>query len=431
MILANGMVYESGQQNRILETLERRINETRMQPLLDTEVVIAAFDALSRKLAQGDYLNITERIRIENIEEYLQFAVRMLRRESMEYKVRAELGTRPFTPRMTGPPLGFERVETHRRPLGTLMHIAAGNMDVLPAYSVAEGLLAGNINILKLPSADNGLTLEIFIHLIGIEPRLKDYIYVFDTPSSDLAAMKKMASVSDGIAVWGGDEAVAAVRKLAPAGCRLIEWGHRLGFAYISGYENKEAELTALAEHIMITKQLLCSSCQVIYLDTEHMEDLADFCHLFLPYLERAAAKYPVRDIGAIAEMSLRRYADMMECTLQPTKPTSGHIYQGKQCSLTASADGELELSYMYGNCIVKRLPKREMMNQLRKSKGYLQTAGLICAPTIRPQMTELLIRCGVNRVMRAGNMSETFLGEAHDGEYALRRYTRMVNVAL
>ncbi len=431
MILANGMVYHSSQQNMILKTLEQRINETRMKPALDTETVIAAFDTLSKRLAKGEFQQITERIRMEHLDEYLRIAVQMLRRESMEYKVKAELGSRPFSPRLTGPPLGFERVEIHTRPLGTLMHIAAGNMDVLPAYSVAEGLLAGNINILKLPSADNGLTLEILTHLIGIEPKLRDYIYVFDTPSSDIAAMKLMAECSDGIAVWGGDEAVSAVRRLAPTGCRLIEWGHRLGFAYISGYENKESELTALAEHIMSTKQLLCSSCQVIYLDTEHMEDLADFCKTFLPYLDRAAEKYPVNDMGAIAEMTLRRYADMLECTLQPARPATEHLYQGKHCSLTTSADGELELSYMYGNCIVKRLPMRHMMTQLRKGKGYLQTAGLIAAPSIRGQLTELLIRCGVNRVMRAGNMSESFLGEAHDGEYALRRYTRTVNISL
>ena len=43
------------------------------------------------------------------------------------------------------------------RPLGVLLHIAAGNADGLPAFSVAEGLATGNINILKLPQADNGL----------------------------------------------------------------------------------------------------------------------------------------------------------------------------------------------------------------------------------------------------------------------------------
>ncbi len=431
MILANGMIYDSSEQNRLLSTLEHRINETILHQPLDTETVIAALDELSGRLKRGEFYQITQKLQTENLNEYLKIAVRMLRRSSMEYKVKAELGQRFFEPKLTGPPLGFERVEICPRPLGTLLHIAAGNMDVLPAFSVAEGLLAGNINILKLPSADNGLTLEICSHLIDIEPRLKDYIYIFDTPSTDIDALRKMAAAADGIAVWGGDEAVAAVRRFAPPGCRIIEWGHKLGFAYISGYANKEAELAALAEHIMVTKQLLCSSCQVIYLDTEHMDDLTDFARTFLPYLEHAAEQHPVQDTAAIAEMTLRRYSDMLEYTLAPPPTSRGQVFQGKHCSLTIAADNVLELSYMYGNCIIKRLPEREMMTHLRKSKGYLQTAGLICAPSRRARLTELLIRCGVNRVMGAGNMSESFLGEAHDGQYALRQYTRIVNIGL
>ncbi len=431
MIVANGMTYDASQQEMILSTLETRINETRMKAQLDPEIVISAFDTLSRSLENGDYPDFFNRIQSLHAQDAITQALRMFRRDCLEYKMKAELGSRFFVPKLTGPPLGFPRIQIDPRPLGTLLHIAAGNMDILPVYSVAEGLLAGNINILKLPSADNGITVEIFELLLTIEPRLRDYIYIFDTPSSDIAALKKMAAVSDGIAVWGGDEAVSAVRRFAPTGCRLIEWGHKLGFAYISGYENKEQELTELAEHIMMTKQLLCSSCQVIYLDTRNMDEMADFCKTFLPYLEKAAEKYPVEDVGAVAEMTLRRYSDMLECTLNSTRNMEGQVFQGKHCSLTASFDSDLELSYMYGNCIVKRLPEEQMMTCLRKSKGYLQTAALITSPSRRERLTELLIRCGVNRVMRAGNMSDSFLGEAHDGEFALRKYTRIVNVSL
>ena len=82
----------------------------------------------------------------------------------------------------------------------------------------------------------------------------------------------------------------------------------------------------------------------------------------------------------------------------------------------------------MYGNCLVKKLPAKEIVNTLRKSKGYLQTAGLICEKNKREKLGDILSRCGVNRIMKAGNMSEPFCGEAHDGEYPLRRYMRIVN---
>ena len=83
----------------------------------------------------------------------------------------------------------------------------------------------------------------------------------------------------------------------------------------------------------------------------------------------------------------------------------------------------------MFGNVLVKPLPQAALLAGLRRSKGYLQTAGLICPDDRREVLTELLIRSGVNRIMRPGEMSGTFPCEAHDGEYPLQRYTRIVNV--
>ena len=124
-------------------------------------------------------------------------------------------------------------METHILPLGTLLHITAGNMEGLPVFSIVEGLLTGNVNILKVPGNDGGLSLDIILRLIRLEPALADYIYVFDTSSGDLPAMRRMEEMADGIVVWGGDSAVAAVRRSAPPGTRLIEWGISLDL-YIS-----------------------------------------------------------------------------------------------------------------------------------------------------------------------------------------------------
>lgn len=426
MILANGNVYSSSEQSRILTSLEEKLNQTRAMQTLRPEIVIQALDQMSRKMEEGVFNAL---LTDDSLRASVSLAARMLRRDVLEHKVRTELGEQFFAPRQSVPPDGFDRITIRPEPLGTIMHIAAGNMDVLPAYSVIEGLLTGNINLLKLPQADQGLTVTFFRELIAMEPLLRDYLYVFDTPSSDMEGMRQIASCCDGIALWGGEAAVRAVRQLAPPGCKLIEWGHRLGFAYISGYTDKENELTALAEHIFTTKQLLCSSCQVIYLDTDRMEDIRAFCTEFLPYLEAAARKYPVTEIGAVAEMTLRRYADKLEHLMGDNADQDLLPYHGKECSLTACTDSELELSYMYGNCLVKRLPEREILRVLRKSKGCLQTAGLICAPERREHLTELLVRGGINRVLPPGKMSESFPGEAHDGEYPLRRYTRIVNI--
>ncbi len=429
MILAHGKTFPSSEQDRLLEELENKINLTLLNRKLDIEKVITAIDTLSKRVANGDYNELVDEIDFENLDIYIEQAVKLLSRENIEYKIKTELGEDYFKPYETSPPFDFKKIRVQAEPLGTLFHIAAGNMDILPAFSIVEGLLTGNINILKLPQADNGLTIKIMLELITIEPELADFIYVFDTPSTDITAMKKMAEMADGIVVWGGDAATAAVRNLAPMGVKIIEWGHKLSFAYISDYKSNLNELTALAEHIINTRQLLCSSCQTIFIDTDSIEELYDFCNVFLPILEKAADKNPVTEIGSVAEITLRRYNDSLEKALTENSTDEERTFQGKSCNLITSKNSTLELSYMFGSCYVKTLPRKHAISELRKKKGYLQTAGLICSEKEREDLTQLLIKCGVTRITRAGSMSDTFSGEAHDGEYPLRRYTRIVNI--
>ena len=427
MILANGIQYESSMQSELLAGLEAKLNATLAGPPLEPETVIAAIDALGRRVEAGEFDDKIAALQIDGAEQYKALAVRLLRRDSLEFKLRTELGPAFRPDYITEPPAGLRPLRVLARPLGVLLHIAAGNADGLPAFSVAEGLATGNINILKLPQADNGLSLEIFRALLEQEPRLADWLYVFDTPSSDLGAIQKMAGLSDGIVVWGGEAAVAAVRRFAHPGTKLIEWGHRLSFAYLSG-RRPEAELAALAEHIVSTRQLLCSSCQVIYLDTERMEDVSAFCEGFWPILRAAAEARRPRTLGAVAELSLRSYTDRLEAILDggAVKPWSSPL-----CSLLPREDSALELSPMFANVLVKRLPRRELIPVLRRAKPYLQTAGLGCEPGEREELIGLLTRAGLTRISYPGSMSAPIPGEAHDGAYPLRRYLRIVDVEI
>ena len=55
MILANGKLYDSRQQESILSGLERRVLQTLAGPPLSSEAVIAAIDRLGRRLDRGAF----------------------------------------------------------------------------------------------------------------------------------------------------------------------------------------------------------------------------------------------------------------------------------------------------------------------------------------------------------------------------------------
>ena len=313
---------------------------------------------------EGNYLNITI---CDNGCGFSQEKLKELavRREALEAKLAAELGPEPFRP------VKLAKTTARALPLGVLFHIAPGNMPGLPVYTALEGLLTGNINLIKLPHGDKGLSLAAFQLLAEQEPRLAPYLYAFDLSSGQREELDALAALADGMVAWGGDGAIEAARTLAGPGCKLIEWGHRLSFAYVSGYEDREGELSSLAAHIVDTGQRLCSSCQVIFLDTGNWEEGAAFCRDFLPYLERAAAKRPGPSGGASASLSghtalLERVAD--------GRAAGEALFRGKGCSAVLRPGRELELSPMEGNVLVKLLPQVELLPALRR--GCCATPG-------------------------------------------------------
>lgn len=430
MIFANGTRYPSEKQTELLDGLGAELDATLATGTPPTpEMVIGACEALAAKAKSGVFNAELAGLGLDAalLEKQMAEVSALMSRESLEAKVREELGEAWMERRTLTPPHDGGRTLTKKvAPLGVLFHIAAGNVDGLPAFSVVEGLLAGNINILKLPSADNGLSLRMLEELVRAAPALAPYVYVFDTPSEDIAAMERMAALADGIVVWGGDGATEAVRKLAPAGVKLIEWGHKLSFAYATHAGLTDDALAGLARHIMETRQLLCSSCQTLFLDTESTGEAQALCMRLLPHLEKAAAQFPPLDIGSRGQVTLRLYTERLE---EWAGHTARHSWRGRGCGVTLCEEGPPELSPQFGNLLVKPLPRERLLSALRREKTHLQTAALLCADAERAGLTDLLFRAGVIRVTGPAAMSHTTALDAHDGEYPLRRYTRIVEV--
>ena len=423
MILYRGELCEDRELPRLLERLEADCLETIAGQSIDRETVVAACDALARRAEAGDYDSVLQPFLAAFSIDPARFreALFLFKREALSYKLAVELGPEDL-PDLTPP--GRVPIRRRRMPLGVLFHMAAGNVDGLPAYSVVEGLLAGNVNILKLPAQDRGASLLLLRELVRLEPRLRDFVYVFDVPSADLQSLERFAKIADAVVVWGGDEAVRAARTLAGPDTALICWGHKLSFAYAVPPVS-DGDLEALADHICATGQLLCSSCQGIFLDTGDMGEVYALAERFFPILQAAARRHPPADPALRARATLELYARELEADSGGQR-----IYRGGGVSVTAAPDSRLELGLLAGNCWVKPLPRDQIVPRLKPRKGCLQTAGLLCPEEERAALSALLARAGVVRVTGPGDMSRTVPGEAHDGTYPLAAYTRVVEVS-
>lgn len=387
------------------------------------EKVMNACGQIAEKVKNGEYDAILQPLLAKGTftPQQMEEAVSFFEEGNLRLKYDTELGRIKES-------IAAKSEKTTLAPLGILFHIAAGNAEGLPFYSVLEGMLAGNVNVLKLPSMDDGLSVLLLHEIVKAEPVLAPYVCVLDVPSTNLKVMKRLADMSDAIVVWGGDEAVRAARTMADPATQIISWGHKLSFAYVTpemfGDDANQDELYALARHICETRQLLCSSCQGIFVDTDKEEVVQRAAEGFLKILEEVNEDFPKEPVGIRGKVSLSLYNEELEA-----RSTGHKIMRGKGVSVIVSRDSELSLSYLFKNCWVKPLPRQNIVKALKGKRGYLQTVGLICSDAERNELADLLAKTGITRIARGGNMSQTVPGGAHDGEYPLRRYTRVVEV--
>jgi hypothetical protein len=398
MNLINGKITDNTTAWQIKSDLYPLIINTLSKPPLDTEIVISACDEFVTGLTYEAYADLFAELDLskEIAEAYIQRGKNEFCREALTERLSRELGDD----------------RTHIRPLGVLLHIAAGNADGLPVFSILEGLLTGNINLLKLPSAIDKITIPLLLKLFEIAPSLTEYVYVFDFSSKDISKTESLIGYADGVIVWGGDSAVTALRRIVPPNVKLIEWGHKVSFAYLSG-EATEDELNLLAGHIVKTNGLLCSSCQGIYIDTQDETSIEKFSERFLPCLTEYASKKRY-SVGITARRTL---------FLQNEIFNGKKVLKGENCGIVIDNDNALDSGSGYAAIWVKALPSKDILSVLKPYRGRLQTIGLICPPKRRNELSNLFIKSGATAVTHSDMTPITTI---HDGEYALRRYVKV-----
>ncbi|MFK0292440.1 acyl-CoA reductase [Streptomyces sp. NPDC090442] len=365
-----------------------------------------------------------------------------LARPALERKLRRELGG-PRPERLTRPDARETRYEAWA-PVGLLVHIAPGNAAGVAPLSVVEGLLTGNVNVLKTSSTDTPLAQHLLAEVAAADPTgavgRRVIALRFSSRRQDL--MRLLCAPADAVAVWGGEDAVAGVAALVPPGCRLVEWGHKISFGYLTRDAwTDRAALIALATDVCRLEQQACSSPQVIYLDTDPDADssaqLFAAAEEFAAVLDEVSAKFPAPSSGCGAADDGADPAEQAELTTtELVARAEQHL--GLTRVLTAD-DGSwrvfadtrpaLTASPLHRTVWVKPLPRRDIVATLRPMRRYLQTAGVGGHRADIAQLSRTLITAGVDRVTPLGAMLDGYHGEPHDGVYALQRYSRRVSV--
>ena len=215
--------------------------------------------------------------------------------------------------------------------------------------------------------------------------------------------------------------AIKAARSMASVTTKIIEWGHKLSFAYATLNASDE-DLEGLAHHMAMTDQVLCSSAQGIFVDTSSREELDKFAQRFFEIFVRVNKTHKPVPFGMKSKNALQLYYEELEARRSKKK-----IWKKDGISVITSDDSELELSMMFRSIWIKMLPKKKIIENLKPHKSHLQTVGLMAKEDEVSVLKDLLIKSGVTRITKAIDMSRIIVGESHDGMYPLRLYSRVV----
>lgn len=202
---------------------------------------------------------------------------------------------------------GSYELETNRLGRGLCFHIAPSNIPINFAFSYVFSLLAGNANIVRLPTKSFPqveLLLDIISQVIKNHPAVSERTAFVKYPrESD--ATNDFSKMADARMIWGGDETIRQVRKLeTKPRATDITFPDRYSLAIIDANEilnmNEDA-LKKLALNFYndtyLMDQNACSSPQLIYWINSSDEAKKTF---WKSIFEVATQKYQLQDAIAV-----------------------------------------------------------------------------------------------------------------------------------
>ncbi|MEB0046791.1 MULTISPECIES: acyl-CoA reductase [unclassified Pseudomonas] len=418
MYLINGQLHADFLLDTALDNLHKALPRLLAKPL-DTPIVVDSAARFAHRLQSRE-------LDLELDDEQRLALIDFCQSDNLHSKIERELGVQPHSLRR----IDYRQARFESwHPLGLVVHITPGNAPMLAFCAVLESLLAGNINWLRPSSSDTGLTARLLAALGQCDDsnRLKEYIAVLPVPTSHVA---RLCTRADAVAAWGGETALKAIRQQLPAGCRWIDWGHRISFAYLCPDAAQPCALDALVDEVCRLDQQACSSPQWVLVNSDDPAVLRDLGARLAQAFSRRAAHWPalIPTLQEASEITTHRaIAQLHQCF-------SGHIgevWTGAGWRVIWEHHRTLAPAPLFRTLILKPVPQQLMAETLLPWRTVLQSCALICAQDQTPTLVRALINAGVTRITPVSAIHEGYAGEPHDGVYALTRLSRRISVSL
>ncbi|WP_460153172.1 aldehyde dehydrogenase family protein [Pseudomonas sp. S2_B07] len=418
MYLINGQLRDDVTLEATLERLHQQLPRLLSAPI-DSGTVIETVTRFALQLQ-------TRTVELPLNDEQRQGLVDFCQRSNLSTKLERELGDQPRSLRR----IDYRQTSFESwHPLGLVVHVTPGNAPLLAFCAIVESLLAGNINWLRPSSSDEGVTARLLAALVKCDTsdRLADFVAVLPVST---AQIPELCTRADGVSAWGGEASLKAIRQHIPAGCRWIDWGHRISFAYLSPDATTASTLDALVDEVCSLDQQACSSPQWLLVDSDDPVVLQGLGEQLVEAFERRALQWPALTPTDQEASEITTRCAMARLDLCFANQT-GQVWNGSGWRIIWEHDQTLAPSPLFRTLMLKPVPQHLIAETLLPWRTVLQSCALICSPAQAPQLVRTLVNAGVTRIAPCGSIHDGYAGEPHDGVYALSRLSRRLSVSL
>ncbi|MCX7972131.1 MAG: hypothetical protein N2657_02790 [bacterium] len=361
--------------------------------------------------------------------DMLKLAIKELSRiflyENLSRRLLIEFGSSDILDNWVG-----DSIKIRAFPIGVLTHITAGNVFVSSIDSLICGLITKNINIIKTSSkVGNSFgilwieSLKIAEKNLGMEGLLSDKIVIFSYPSDNL--IDYLNKYSDGVVVWGSYDTIKFFSSNFDPKKKLIIYGPKYSICVIDEDNlkenlNNQEFYDSLAWDICLWEQRACSSVQTIYIvGNPSLDYLETFCQK----LSKSISEFKIPQ----GELSFDEYTEIFkyeDISIANTVLGKGKYFNRVYLEYL---DEDFFIGPLNRFVCVKKVDNIDkLVEVLKPYSDILQSCSLKVSNS--DSYIDALSNCGITRFVKIGNIGFSEIFVPHEGEYILRRFSKIVS---
>ena len=321
------------------------------------------------------------------------------------------------------------RLEEIRLGRGLCFHVAPANIPINFAFTWMFSLLAGNANVVRLPSKDFpqvDALLAIITEVLGKYPELQGRNAFVKYPRTDNDTTAAYCQMADCRMIWGGDRTIAAIKAL-PAKPRCVDicFADRYSVALVDGgavLAADEAQIARLAEGFYndtyLMDQNACSSPQVILWEHDSPQARERF---WGAVEELAKRKYVLQDAVAVDKYTLFCEEAVGNGNIQSVERKGNLLYRVQLKALTPDMirhRGKAGFFFEYA------LEGRDEFFKVVTEKFQTITQFGVDVDELRRQIVDNHLR-GIDRIVSIGQAMD--VGVVWDGFDLVRSLSRVI----